>query len=549
MRAILTLAFLAVISFINSPYSYAQAVINDEGAAHLQAMFENAIKQQKTSIEAQKNATLILKGDISVEQEATYYAITLPHISIAYPKGETLNIGIIAINAQPHDNKNQWKVTAAIPTPLVFKDPKEEKSDLKINIGRQHFSAILNEQFNFFTKLDARYKDIVINGSKRNTEIKIPNISILYDFIENQDKTLSGEGQVSLENIEISIPDFSSEITLEKLSLNINMEDYDPNSAIDQSNEIQSLANEDEALTTNQKNEIKDTIFKALETAKGGGEIEYNLKNLRITYPSKNEETQNTEAVENAEEKEEILQTFQLDSASFGTNIQNLGTDKVKIGFKAGYSGLQPPKNLASYNAIAPSTGHIEIELENIPFLQLLELTKDTIQDSNQGEGAAKMAGLSAMMKAPAYLSQAQTSLVINNNIGNSSYKVNIDAKAKADITAKNSATIDARINLQNMDWLLGEMEKQKADPEQKSAFAFASILGILQTLKEVAETGIENDGAPIHIFNLLMDKSGTITVNGLDISAFMGANAVQHGSGTMPAVPIETPTQQDLPQ
>ena len=101
--------------------------INASGAAHLKTMFQNILDKQAAAYAQTDGPHVTYDGEISVEQASDYYAITLPPTIINMPHEQddapedtpasTIKIGMITINAIPHDKAKQWKMTFTTPHP------------------------------------------------------------------------------------------------------------------------------------------------------------------------------------------------------------------------------------------------------------------------------------------------------------------------------------------------------------------------------------------------------------------------------------------------
>src|SRR5690606_28618936 len=178
------------------------AAINAEGAQKLKTLFETMLANQRATSRPE-NGRLEYEGEVLVEQASTYYAVTLPHARIVYPDGARLDIGMVSVNAAPHDLPGQWKMAVAVPTPMVMTNA-EKNQTIKINIGAQKASGIWDEELEHFAKLDAQYKNVTIENPGTGFSMQIPESQILYDFAKGPDGFWSGPGRMMARNIAVA---------------------------------------------------------------------------------------------------------------------------------------------------------------------------------------------------------------------------------------------------------------------------------------------------------------------------------------------------------
>ncbi|MBL4805545.1 MAG: hypothetical protein JKY71_11860, partial [Alphaproteobacteria bacterium] len=64
--------------------------ITPEGAAELKSIFEKMLEQKQAEVseQSERPRSLDLEGEVVVEPLDTYYAITLPSISLKYDNGK-----------------------------------------------------------------------------------------------------------------------------------------------------------------------------------------------------------------------------------------------------------------------------------------------------------------------------------------------------------------------------------------------------------------------------------------------------------------------------
>lgn len=173
---------LALLLFIPAQ---ALAETSPETAQKLDKMFSKMLDSYADKAE-KRGFTLLQDGQIMVETaNDRYYAVTLPSLSLKYPEGGTLKIGMIAANVLPTEKADEWKISMAIPTPIVFYN-KSNTPEMRIHIGGQNFSGIWNERLNSYSKFDGRYQDIRIENANVESETIIPAITLALDLSEGK---------------------------------------------------------------------------------------------------------------------------------------------------------------------------------------------------------------------------------------------------------------------------------------------------------------------------------------------------------------------------
>ena len=197
-----------------------------------------------------------------------------------------------------------------------------------------------------------------------------------------------------------------------------------------------------------------------------------------------------------------------------------------------GYADLNAQPANEEYGELFPTNSNIDIKIASLPIKDISELVQNTMQGAVTNPEMMSMAGISLMFKVPLMLSQSGTTIEINDNfISNDEYKFSINGAAKADMNAVNSATAKAQARFLGLDKVLAKAQVLGANPNTKNADAFRAISANLELLKKIA---IVESGAPgpygtfAHIFNLLMDPQGKITINGKTLQEAMQGEPAQ---------------------
>ncbi|HEY0901662.1 MAG TPA: hypothetical protein VGD95_06015, partial [Micavibrio sp.] len=165
----------------------------------LKAIFSDMINRYENETKA-RGGSFIKEGEVMVEPSDHYFAITLPHITAIHPDNTKTKIGMVSINALPGDKKNEWKMTVALPTPIVMTDAAD-KETASLSFGSQNFAGLFHEDFKNFVRLNGQYKNITYIDKTENAKITIPDLSLVYDLKEGPQHLWSGPMTAKASNI------------------------------------------------------------------------------------------------------------------------------------------------------------------------------------------------------------------------------------------------------------------------------------------------------------------------------------------------------------
>jgi hypothetical protein len=494
LRASLALVLLA------SPAHAAQ--IDAAGAAKLKQIFENVIIYQKTVPQAGK-PELKYDGEVMVEPADKYYAVTLPHARMIYPDGSKLDIGMISINASPHDTPGQWKMAVAVPTPIILMDAKQSQA-VKVNIGGQQAAGIWDEKLESFAKLDAQYKAITIENPSTGFSVQIPEAQILYDFSLGADSTWTGPGRFLVKDITAAlmgggsakIAEIKGDFTIDKYNPAVFKEYRDFLKAfLDENAKKPASTPPDPAKTGALAQQLRTVLLRATDSFTSN----YTISGLEVT--------RNNPATGTPE-------TLKLGSAFFGLDAKDLMKDKVSMSTRLGFNGFSitpPPKG---YDGVLPAEMNFDISFKNIPAKQIADIAQNTLAGAVAQPEMAQMAGLSLVMKIPGALSQAGSYAEIKNNyIGNDQYRFETNGVIKADLAALNMMTAAITAQFAGLDKLIERVKAIAGDLTNPAAPNAQKLSRSLDMLKAY---GAPKPGAEgTYTYDLKVTPEGQMLMNG----------------------------------
>ncbi len=161
----LRFALIALLSLL--PCVPAFAATDAQSEASLRGVIERLLNGQKAAFE-KTGGTFVKEGAIMIEPAGSYYAVTLPDITLVQPNQSKTALGLIALNASPAGAK-KWNITMALPTPIITKD-KEGKTESELAIGKQSFTGLWDESFENFTSLKTIYQSVRLSLPQATAE-------------------------------------------------------------------------------------------------------------------------------------------------------------------------------------------------------------------------------------------------------------------------------------------------------------------------------------------------------------------------------------------
>jgi len=452
----------------------AQNISNPQKAEHLQKSFQTLLERKKQEIETNKKRprTLSLEGPVSVEPADSYYAITLPPMRMDYSDGKHLEIGMIAMNASAHDKPYQYKITMALPTPILGFDQAGNEI-MRIHIGAQKMAGIWHENLQTFVKLDALYQNIQIDFHKTQTTTKIPRLHIVYDLDEDANARWSGPMQLNAQNITLNAVNTNTAFSLNQLNLKTELDQI--------SGKI--LANNGTSL---KGVELADTA--------NGIKTKIELSNLKLSkqQPSTPEENLSVGSAH-----------FEL---SFDDALNNAPDAQLNIAFK----NLNTGETNTEIAQLLPQSGQFTITHHNIPLEPLAHAL------TPKDEETTPKLNPFMLFKIPAILAQAGSYLEISDSaIENKDYRVELEALARADITATNSATIEGKLTFAGLEKILSMAQVTGTRLHTSShTTPIRTLARILERLKALGQVEADNEKGFKHIFNFKMDQNGQMLIN-----------------------------------
>jgi len=444
---------------LNASVVYAQD-INDKDAKKLQTIFETILQKQKEAVE-KGGSTLTTNGSIAVEQADDYYAVTLPTMAVTDEKLNKTEIGMIAVNVKPTDDNESWKMSVALPMPVIKKN-KDGTVLNELNIGQQKMSGLWHEKIQNFSKVDAQYTNVIFKDLTKNTSLTVDTVVIDSDVKLNDDK-VSGPTKISLNNISSKGKNGADLITVKNVTFNADYDDIDV------------------AM-------INSTNIIPLAKNIGGINIKGTMKDLRGVY--------------------------NLDELNFDYNSPKPDGNKANQFIRFSYDGLTATRENMLYADLVPEKSEVDLELKNIPLDSILNILKTQVEKTDKPSAAQQLIMMQMITTLPSKLAKAGTLFDINHiDFKNDTYDFETNGKIKASAASPFGMVGQINLGMKGLEKTQALISEKMTDAPAKDKAILERLNSQLTSLKSIMKKKIGGYESEIEL-----DESGSITINGEDM-------------------------------
>ncbi len=506
------LASCVLISLFAAPSAH--AALKPADGERLKTIFTDMITRYSNDLKAQ-GGSLITEGEVMVEPSDNYFAITLPHITAVDADQSKTKIGMISINALPGDKKEEWKMTLALPTPLVMQDATG-KETATLDIGSQNFAGLFHEQFQNFTRLNGQYKNIVFIDKIENAKITIPDLTMVYDLKEGANQLWSGPITGKATNVTGIFNKTGNTTKIAEINLQSSIKDFSVKEAIAYQERIAALTesnNADTPSTSAQHTQgIYNTLFDFISKARDGFSSRVTLNGIELI---------------NAATAEQKASTIKVASAELGLSGDGFRQSKVTLHSKLNLTDLSITPPPADMSKALPSNVNLDLTLNNLPLKELMEMGQKSLSQSLNTPQGSGLVAMNALASAQQLLTNAGTSITIKDTrAGNATeYDVLLNGTATANIKAIFGATGKARLEVFGMDKLIAYAQQIANDPAADVANKATAqkALQTLTILQMVGQMGKNAKGQDIRSYDLELTPEGKTMLNGADMMSVIG--------------------------
>lgn len=502
-----------------------------DGQKKLEAIFGELLDQYRKAAEA-RGAKLITEGDILVEPSGdSYYAVTLPHMSMKQPDGAYTEIGMIAVNALPGDKPEQWNMTIALPTPIIHYD-NLGKPLVTSDIGGQNFAGVWDDKVKNFTKINARYSNLNIKHHGEQTRIVLPEMQFIYDLKETKPGLWSGPADLKISNLQTYFDADGSTANIKEIRIVSKMEDYSIAEALAYQESINALIESAEAgdspsASGHNVMGLYNLVFDFMSNSWNAFDFGIDVKGVSMTRPPIPGSPPGV---------------LKIADGRFGFGMAGLREGKVRLGFKLAYDGFELAPVPPDYGKAMPEHVNFDLAINNLPYREMVDLGRSTLQNTVDNPQMGQLAGLQAIAAMPQLLTQAQTNVTLSESaVGNEHYDVQTDALFTADMNAAMGATGTVNAEIFGIDNLIASLNAAAANPQIAEAQKqkIQDTLAALAIVKMAGQMGKDDQGRDIRSYKLELNQQGQTLLNGTDLQMLMQAT---QGGGSQAPAPAPAP-------
>ena len=520
-RIALTLCFIALFPLS----AQAKTNINDAGADRLKAIFSDYLDTQKSALSAQ-GAKLVTEGDMLIEQADSYYAITMPAITLDMGDGAKFKLGLISINAVPTEKPEEWKMSLSIPTPFVFRN---KKSDLfRFNIGKQKAGGIYNEKLNTFSTFASVYEDMNLEYESGLELMTLDKIIVKTNYEPDENNKWSGDAKFNLSGLKVEDQDDDFSIKIGALSGLAEIGAFDPTLYKAAQKEVlgkmEALNGEVEEITKAIENRTELNLEDAKKLKEQANDMALSAFDLLLKAMNKSTLTLYLSDIDisGTSKKTQELNTLKLDNVLLNAGIDGLNNDKADMIYALSFDGLDV-KPAPEDSELMPTRFKTQLKLNKLPINQLIEIGTSAMNAKTANPEAGGLIAMRSLMSLPQILSNAGTTLELTDSyIGNNLYNTKVDAKVKTSTASLIGAVGEANVTITNLDKMTA-LIKSKLDSET-DARKKRRMQGTLQQLELLRKVGRHDGSDTVAKFEL--NEQGQTLVNGQDLKAVMSGNA-----------------------
>ncbi|MBI2234067.1 MAG: hypothetical protein HYU57_03555 [Micavibrio aeruginosavorus] len=484
-------SIVLVLLFCGMP-GQARAALDQAGAERLKQVFTDYLERRKTAMRF-GGQELRAEGAIMVEPGDYYYAVTMPHLSVHNPDGSYTDIGILAINAMPGDTPREWKMTIAIPTPVLAYDA-DKKIESRIDIGAQTLAGVWSEDMRNFTKLDARYENLSIQRIQEKYAME------QMEIVQGGDPGVSKIGRVELNGA---------------------LHEYSPENARAYEEKLVALqSSAGETPGPEHVESLYNTLFDAFSSLWDGFDSTMTVSDIALSRP----------AIPGSP-----AGSLTIAKAGMGMNARGFRSDSVSASMKIFYDGFKIAPVPAGFGAATPDHLNIDVSLSKLPFREIVEMRRAEMKAVPAGAEPTTAQTAALMTKALQLMTRAGTSFTVKDSaLGNTTYNALLNGQALADLEAAMKAVGSMRLEVSGLDRLIalsGEKLKDKTldDASRKTLQDSVVLLTVLQTLGQMGKNG---KGEAVRVYDFALAKDGKMTLNGTDLAAIQAVIGAAREAG-----------------
>lgn len=496
-------SFLALVVVSSSAFA---EQVTLEGAQGLKSAIQKQLEFRQSLKEAM-GADMMVAGELKVEPAGSYYKVTFPHISEKYPDGRVFDMGNLALNAMPGSTDKEWKVSFSIPAPLYMKDAAGRLL-WQVDMGTQKASGVWSDDLQGFSRLNADYKDVKFTVNETFSvapfELKLAGVTLGTDITLGSGGFYSGSAGVLLSGLSSAAEEMSLKIG--KVEVESKVKDFDPKVTHQFAEQVRAMGEtKGSSLNTGSSQKDSLTLFNMITDMAGKSsdafDSTFSISDLSVSGKNKTGESV----------------SFSLGKGQIGFRAADFRSGLVKFGVNLGYEKAVSSGTSKYLTLLLPSRFSADWSFNNLPYAKLVDVGRSALSGGSQKASQANP--LSVVAQIPQILTESGANLAQKTEATGPQYTLKSEGVVKANSKAVKGFTAEQNMEIDGLDSLISQLNKQSKIVDNPDSGDIQSTLGVLTMLQM---TGQQKPGtSTIRTYRLTLDELGKTLLNGSDLSAF----------------------------
>lgn len=510
----------------------AQQLSPEQQAQGIKQFIEDVIAQQ-TEIQKLAGEQYEWTGDVRVEPSGNYFAVTLPYLKIKQSTGNTIDIGMFAINTAPAQEEGMWKMAIAIPTPIKIYD-KLGALENTVSIGKQRLNGLWISDIKQFLKLNGALQDVVVTDSQDVTVATIPQSHIKYDFNIVADNIWDGTYSIGASDIAFNMPGEQVSGSIGSLFFNGSADGFKASRIKEFQEQMteasQGLTADDinnpasGAQITENMQAVGTALFDYLADFGSGSTGTFGIKDIKLSMP----------------DPEAPDSKIELQASEISSSVEMLGmdTDNSKLAFGIKFIGMdataettaEDASNLAKFSPYIPGDIALKLSVVDFPYQSFMASTGEGLgqmmaMDQNASEEDTQAAIMQNLPDINKLIEEHNSRLVLEESyIAANLYRIDLGLNVAPAPQSPLKVNGNANIRITGLENVIAQMQEDAKDTESPM-FAAQMQQGLAMIpMLQMMGNQVQEDGKTVYVYDFGFESDGRILLNGADLSQMQGA-------------------------
>lgn len=475
---------------------------------------------------------LSTEGGIVITPQAGYYAVKLPRMKVTYPDGSYLDMGTIAMNASPGASVAEWKMSVALPSPMIMYNASAQP-EFEVTIGQQRLAFVWRDDQVIAPKLEAAYSDIVLKSiDQPGVGMRVGAMTSTFNLTQDSEGLWSGPYNVKVSNIEDMI---TRAISADATPVPAGLDPFDLKIA------SMNMEGSYDKADFSQNVRLRDLVISMQDAQKDPAkraQLDQKVRTMFASMPITVDSMTGRNTVtgidltirDAAGERGVSLQSLQADF-----NVHKLRSQSSDLRSGVVFSGLQLKGAPSDIVALVPQSGKIGVAVTKLPAVGIFDTLRKTLGTDAQSAQAVPGAGILGLLQ------KAGTSLVIEDSyLTAQKLNATMDGKLVLDPATGNPAGL-VNVLFSGLEDLIPAM--LKAQQAGTATPGMQNALKMLTTLQLLGQQETDKAGKPARAFRFTFNPDGNITMNNVPLGALGTMMGKPQTGSAMPALPTAPST------